>query len=107
MPKENKTADYTGGGRRNRQRLRGLMSTRAGKTAGVASIVAPVVGFIVNDLKRPNSVIKALTSKVIYHLLPQRRERVEAIDITDEVEIIEDKKEQKAISEFRPDEKEE
>ncbi len=107
MPEENKTAGYSGGGRRNRQRLRGLMSTRVGKTAGVASIVAPVVGFIVNDLKRPNSIIKALTNKVISHLLPQRRERVEAIDITDEVEIIEDKQEQKAISELRPDEKEE
>ena len=82
------------------------MSSRAGKTAGVASIVAPVVGFVVNDLKKPNSIIRALTKKAINHILPQRMEKIEAIDITDEVEIIEDKKEPKAISELKPEGKE-
>ena len=82
------------------------MSSKAGKTAGIASIVAPVVGFVVNDLKKPNSVIRALTSKAINRFLPQRKQKIEAIDITDEIEIIEDKKEQKAISELKPEGKE-
>jgi hypothetical protein len=102
MPNKQKTTE-AGGGRRSRLRLRGMMSTKTGKAAGAASIVAPIVGFIVNDIKKPNSIIKALANKTVSYLLMRRPKQVEAIDITDKVEIIEEKQEPKAIEESGPD----
>jgi hypothetical protein len=105
MPNKNNTVESIGG-RRYRQRLRGLMSTKTGKAAGAASIIAPVVGFVVNDLKKPDSIIRALTNKTVGYLLTRRPKQVEAIDITDEVEIIDEKQQLKTLEESGADKKE-
>jgi hypothetical protein len=69
--------------------MRGACSSKTGKTVGLASIAAPIVGFVVNDLKKPDSVIRALTAATVRKLLPAKTDRPKAIDITDKVEIIE------------------
>jgi hypothetical protein len=66
-----------------------MYSGKTGKTIGLASIAAPIVGFVVNDLKKPNSVIRALVATTVRKLLPAKSDQPKAIDITDKVEIIE------------------
>ena len=83
--------DLASGGRRSRRRIRGFLSTKTGRTAGIATIAAPIIGYIVNDLKKPDSTVRALASRAIDGILTYRKKKVEAIDITDKVEIIEDK----------------
>lgn len=78
------------GNRRQRKRLRGLLSGRTGKAIGITSLAAPVIGFVINDLKKPDSVVRGLIGGVVRKLLPAKWEKVEAIDVTDKVEIIED-----------------
>ena len=78
------------GGRRQRSRLRGLATGKTGKTIGFTSIAAPIVGYVVNDLRKPDSIIRALIGGISKKLLPMKWQRVEAIDITDKVEVITD-----------------
>ena len=77
------------GNRKQRKRLRGMLSGKSGKTIGFTSIAVPVIGFVLNDLKKPDSVVRGLIGGVIRKLLPAKLEKVETIDITDEVEILE------------------
>ncbi len=86
MPAKN---DRSNGGGGLRRRVRGMCSGKTGKTIGLASIAAPVIGFVVNDLKKPDSVIRALTAATVRKLLPAKSDQPKAIDITDKVEIIE------------------
>lgn len=86
MPAKN---DRSTGGGGLRRRVRGACSGKTGKTIGLASIAAPIVGFVVNDLKKPNSVIRALIGTTVRKLLPRKSDQPKAIDITDKVEIIE------------------
>ena len=79
------------GGRRQRNRFRGVFTGRTGKAVGLASIATPIIGYVVNDLKKPDSIIRALIGRTVNKLLPPKSQKVEAIDITDKVEILEDK----------------
>ena len=81
-------AGQGGGGRRFRNRVRGCLSGKKGKTAGLAAVVAPVVGYIVNDLRKPDSLIRSLVGKTARKLLAVRTKEKKAIDITDKVEVI-------------------
>jgi len=67
-----------------------MMSTKTGKTIGIASLAAPIVGYIINDIQKPNSMIRNLVGKTINRLLESKSEKAEAIDITHEVEVIDD-----------------
>lgn len=84
----NNDAGEGGGGRRLRNRVRGCLSGKKGKTAGIAAIVAPVVGFIVNDLRKPDSLIRSLIGKTARKLLAARTKEKKAIDITDKVQVV-------------------
>ena len=88
-----KTSDNAGagtGGRRQRKRLRGMFTGKTGKAIGFTSIAAPIIGYVVNDLKKPDSIIRGLIGGVVRKLLPSKSGKAEAIDITDKVEIIEE-----------------
>ena len=75
---------------RERRRLRGRFSGKTGKAIGITSIAAPLLGLVVNDLKKPDSIVRGLIGGVVRKLLPAKSGKVEVIDITDKVEIIED-----------------
>jgi len=81
-------AEQGGGGRRLRNRVRGCLSGKKGKTAGIAAVVAPVVGYIVNDLRKPDSLIRGLVGKTVRKLLAARTKEKKAIDITSKVEVV-------------------
>ena len=84
----NNHAGQGGGGRRLRNRVRGCLSGRKGKTAGIAAVMAPVVGYIVNDLRKPDSLIRSLVGKTARKLLTARTKEKKAIDITDKVQVV-------------------
>ncbi len=81
-------AGQGGGGRRFRNRVRGYLSGKKGKTAGIAAVVASVVGYVVNDLRKPDSLIRNLVGKTTRKLLTARTKEKKAIDITDKVEVV-------------------
>ena len=90
-------SDGTGaGGRRQRRRLRGMLSGKTGKTIGFTSIAAPIIGYVVNDLRKPNSIVRSLISGAVRKLLPAKSEKAQVIDITDKVEILEDDSDKKS-----------
>jgi hypothetical protein len=84
--------DKTGGssGRRERRRHRGLFETKTGKAIGFSSIAAPLIGFVVNDLKKPDSIVRGLIGAAATKLLGTRSRRAEVIDITDKVKIVDE-----------------
>ncbi|MEW5994719.1 MAG: hypothetical protein AB1744_10010 [Candidatus Zixiibacteriota bacterium] len=75
-------------GRRKRKRLRGALSGKSGKAIGLTSLAAPLVGFIVNDLKKPDSVIRAFLKTTTRKLLERPTKKVEAIDISNKVDVL-------------------
>ena len=87
MRKDNSPTGRAGAGQR--RRLRGMLSGKTGKAIGFTSIAAPLLGYVVNDLKKPDSIVRGLIGGVIRKLMPPKSEKVEAIDITEKVEIIE------------------
>ena len=96
MPTRTDQTGTGGSGRRQRNRLRGMFAGKTGKTIGFTSIAAPIVGYIVNDLRKPDSIVRRLVSGAVRKLLPAKTDRVETIDITDDVEIIEIKDDTKS-----------
>jgi hypothetical protein len=84
----NNYTGQSGGGRRLRNRVRGCLSGKKGKTAGIAAVVAPVVGYVVNDLRKPDSLIRSLVGKTVQKLIAVRTKEKKAIDITDKVEVV-------------------
>ena len=84
-----------GVGGRQRKRMRGMFSSKTGKTIGFTSIAAPIIGYVINDLKKPNSIVRNLIGGAVRKLLPAKSEKVDAIDITNEIEIIENNNEKK------------
>ena len=95
-PRVSDSAGMSAGGSRQRRRLRGMLSSKTGKTIGFTSIAAPIIGYVVNDLKKPDSIIRNLISGAVSKLLPDRSKRVEIIDITDKVEVIENENDRKS-----------
>jgi len=68
-----------------------MFTGKTGKAIGFTSIAAPIIGYVVNDLKKPDSIVRGLIGGVVRKLLPAKSGKVEVIDITDKVEILEDK----------------
>lgn len=69
------------------RRFRGGLSGNKGKAVGVTSIVIPVLGYIVNDLRKPDSVVRKLVGSTVNALLFRRTKNNKALDITDKVEV--------------------
>ena len=78
-------------GKRIRQRIRGTFSGKTGKAVGIGSLAAPVLSWIVYDLRKPDSVIRTVLSHTIKRLLETPAKTQKALDITSQVEVIEDK----------------
>ena len=85
----NKESDTNRGGR-IRRRVRGLMESKTGRAAGITSVAVPVLGLIINDLRKPNSVTRQLLDSVFNRFLKPKYEEVNVIDITDKVEVLEE-----------------
>ena len=77
------------GSRRQRRRLRGMFTGKTGKAISFTSIAAPIIGYLVNDLRKPDSLIRGILGNVARTLLGGKAKKTEAIDITDKVEVIE------------------
>ena len=73
-------------GRQIRQRVRGLYRGKSGKAIGFASIALPLIGYAINDLKKPDSLIRGLIGRSVRMLLPGPEKR-KMVDISDTVEV--------------------
>ena len=96
MPIRSDQTETGGGGRRQRNRLRGMFTGKTGKTIGFTSIAAPIIGYIVNDIRKPDSIVRSLIGSVARKLLPAKSEQAKVIDITDDVEIIKNDSDKKS-----------
>ena len=72
-----------------RKRMRGMFKTKGGKAVGIVSIAAPVIGFLVKDIQRPDGLVRSVALPFLSKLIAPKPKEYEAIDITDEVEILE------------------
>lgn len=97
MPGRSDNTQTDTGSRPQRRRLRGMCSSKTGKAIGFTTIAAPIVGYIVNDLKKPDSIVRGLLGGMVKKLLPAKTEKVAAIDITDEVDILEENKDNNSL----------
>lgn len=86
------------GDRKIRRRFRGMMESKTGKVIGFASLVTPAIGYIINDLRKPNSIVRQLIGKAVNRLLESKNKKVEAIDISDKIEIIGESNHNKLIN---------
>ena len=96
MPGQFDNAKTATGGGRQRKRMRGMFTGKTGKAIGFTSIAAPIIGYIVNDLKKPDSLVRGLIGSVARKLLPAKSEPAKVIDITDDVEILENDSDKKS-----------
>ncbi|MDD3730895.1 MAG: hypothetical protein PHU88_00775 [candidate division Zixibacteria bacterium] len=74
---------------RTRHRLRGMISGKKGKTVGVTSLAVPLLGLIINDLRKPDSLSRQLVYGAVKKLRELKKPKIEMLDITDKVEISE------------------
>ncbi|GEM_PF-1646249 len=88
MPDETQMNTEGAGPGRVRRRLRGALNSRTGKAVGITSLVAPLLGLIINDLRQPNSLSRRLLGMAVNKLAAPKYTKAEAIDITDKVEIV-------------------
>jgi hypothetical protein len=73
-----------------RKRLPAILTGGSGKTIGFTSIAVPVMGFVLNDIMKPDSVVRALARGVIEKLIPTKAEKTGSVEITGDVEILSD-----------------
>jgi len=78
-------------GRGRRFRLRGVFSGKRGRQAGLASLFVPLAGYVIQDLRRPDSTVKALAQRAYAYLTRSITDRQKAIDPAGRVEIVETK----------------
>ena len=95
MPQENNTYNRSRK-QRLRQRLRGAFTGKKGRAVSIGSLAAPLIGLVVNDLRKPDSIIKLLVSSTANRLLKRDVKKNKAIDITDKVEVLNYKKDKKS-----------
>lgn len=88
MPKNQKIRG-AGGGRRSR--FRTAFSGKRGRQAGLASLFVPLTGYLIQDLRKPDSSVKALAQRVYALLTRAKVDRRKAIDPAGRVEVIETK----------------
>ena len=74
--------------RRRRVRLRGAFKGKRGKRLGLASAVVPLAGYLIQDLRKPDSVVKAIATRARDYLTERMAERRKRIDQKAQVEIL-------------------
>jgi len=85
-------------GRQARHRFRGLMQSKPARAVGITSIVAPLIGYVIKDLQKPESFTRQLISTTINKLKKPVFKKVETIDITDEVEMLDENNDNNEIT---------
>jgi len=88
MPQDQKTQN-TGTAGKFRRRMRACTSSRTGRAVGISSLAVPLAGFILNDLRKPDSIVLGLLGSIAKQVrLLSMRSRPE-LDIRDRVDVIE------------------
>ena len=97
LPREPDRTKTGAGGPRERKRRRGNRSGEAtaatqatsAEKIGFTAMAAPLIGYVVQDLKKPDSIVRSLVGGAIRKFLPEEPGKPVAIDLTDKVEILE------------------
>ena len=73
---------------RQRLRLRGAFTGKRGKRLGLASAIIPLTGYVIQDLRKPDSLIKALTQRARAYLSERMADRRKRIDDVGRAEVL-------------------
>ncbi len=88
MPKKRQnTADDTNG-QKHRWRFRNLFDGKRGKLIGFGAIAAPIAGFVANDLRKADGVIRGVIAPAVARMLPEKLGGGKKLDISDRAEVI-------------------
>ncbi len=74
--------------RRRRSRMASCLSGSRGRAIGFSSLAAPIAGYIVNDLRKPDSIIRRLVATAVSRLRLSSNRVKKELDIGDQAEII-------------------
>jgi len=74
--------------RRWRKRAASCLSGSRGRAIGFSSLAAPIAGFIVNDLRKPDSIIRRLVGTAVARIRSSSEGRKKELDIGDQAEVI-------------------
>ena len=74
--------------RRWRKRAASCFSGSRGRTIGLSSLAAPIAGFIVSDLRKPDSIIRRLVGAAVAGIRLSSKKRTKKLDIGDQAEVI-------------------
>jgi hypothetical protein len=76
-------------GRRRRRRGFGgwLCESKTGRAVGATTFLTPLVGYIIHDLQKPDSLIRQLSKAAVTGFVALRRQPREQIDISDKAEV--------------------
>jgi hypothetical protein len=88
---------FSSPGRGMRRRLRGAFSGKRGRRIGFASFVVPLAGYVIQDLRKPDSTIKLIARRAYTYLSERRVDRAKRIDPAGRVEIIDAENKQDII----------
>ena len=88
MTNKNHDVEQEGRGVRMRRRVRGFFSTKQGKAVGFASIAAPIIGLIANDLRKADGVIRGIIAPSVSRLLSAKFIGGKKLDISDKAEVV-------------------
>jgi hypothetical protein len=59
-----------------------------GRTIGFTSLAAPITAYIVNDLKKPDSIIRRLIGSTVTRIRLSSQGRKKELDVGDQAEVI-------------------
>jgi hypothetical protein len=81
---------YWKGGRqrRRRNRVASCLSGSRGRAIGFSSLAAPIAGYIVNDLRKPDSIIRRLIGTAVARLRLSANRTTKELDIGNQAEVI-------------------
>jgi len=88
MPKTKRKKADAADEQKPRRRFRNMFGGKRGKAIGFGAIAAPIAGFIANDLRKANGVIRGVIAPAVASLLPEKLRGRKKLDIGDKAEII-------------------
>ena len=76
-----------------RKCLQAGLGSRSGRVVGGASVLVPVMSYIIYDLQQPDSTVRRLASAMTNRLLAWQYRKRRLTDITDKVEVVAEREE--------------
>ena len=87
VQREDTTSGNRGVGRR-RSRIRGFLASPGGRTASVATIVTPLIGWAIHDFLKPDSTLRRIGQSAVNRYLEYRKSQPQLVEVPSNAEVV-------------------